>query len=146
MADHDSRIDGFFESYRRAFERLDAPAIADHYAYPLHIAGDMGSEVDLTTIAHRKDWIEQIERLLDMYRAIDFSSARILGSKTTQLSSLLAQTAVRWGLYDGGNHLLYDFEAVYTLVTVSGNLRIAAISHNEMLRSRESIARRRAEH
>ena len=30
-------VNGFLESYRSAFERLDAPAIADHFAYPSHI-------------------------------------------------------------------------------------------------------------
>jgi hypothetical protein len=35
-----SAVRSFLESYRDAFERLDAAAIADHYAYPSHITGD----------------------------------------------------------------------------------------------------------
>jgi len=33
-------VRALLESYRDSFERLDAAAIADHFAYPSHITGD----------------------------------------------------------------------------------------------------------
>ncbi len=140
MSEFESRVNTFFESYRAAFERLDAPAIADHYAYPSHITSDTG-EIVLVPIAAREEWIGKIERLLDMYRAIGFCSARTLDIKAIQLSPRLVQIVVHWALYDGTARTLYDFEATYTLAKVGDALRIAAVSHNEILQYRECLAR-----
>src|SRR5713101_4906675 len=35
-----SAVRALLESYRDAFEQLDAAAIADHFVYPSHITGD----------------------------------------------------------------------------------------------------------
>ena len=86
-------VKGFFESYRAAFERLDALAIADHFAYPSHISSDAG-EIVLLPISGKQDWIASIEHLLGMYRAIGFSSARVLDLATTELSPRLAHATV----------------------------------------------------
>jgi hypothetical protein len=133
-------VAAFFESYRRAFERLDASAIADHFVYPSHVTSD-GAEVALLVIATREQWMGQAERLLDMYRAIEFRSARVLDVRPVRLSARLVQAVVRWGLYDAVGRLLYDFNAAYTLASVGGVLRIAALAHNEVPRYRECLAR-----
>src|SRR5947208_847101 len=96
-------VNAFFESYRIAFERLDAPAIADHYAYPSHITSDTGAIV-LVPITGQQDWIGKIEQLLAMYRAIGFCSARVLTLAPTELSPRLAQAMVHWALHDGEGH------------------------------------------
>lgn len=131
-----ANVNVFFESYRVAFERLDAPAIAGHFAYPGHITSDGGGPIIVTTIVTKQDWTHQIEQILSMYRKIGFSSARILDMATTTISERLVQVFVRWSLFDRGGRNLYDFEAVYTLANMNGNLRITAIAHNEMLKSR----------
>jgi len=107
-------VNAFFESYRAAFERLDAPAIADHFAYPGHITSDTG-EIVLVPITTKHEWIGQIERLLTMYRAVGFASARALKVDATELSPRLVQTLVHWAPYDDAARLLYEFEATYTL-------------------------------
>jgi hypothetical protein len=137
-------VNAFFESYRTAFERLDAPAIADHFAYPSHITSDTG-EIVLIPIAAKQDWIGKIEQLLGMYRAVGFSSARILNLAATELSPRLAQAILHWALHDGAGRILYDFEATYTLAKINGTLRIAAISHNEIPRYRACLARLRSQ-
>lgn len=133
-------LNAFLESYRIAFEQMDAPAIAEHFAYPSHVTSDTG-EIVLIPIADKSDWIGQIERLLDMYRAIDFGSARVLDLAPTELSPRLVQAILHWELQDSMGRSLYDFQAVYTLVKISDALRIAAISHNEIPRYREALAR-----
>lgn len=135
-------VNAFFGSYRTAFERLDAPAIAGHFAYPSHITSDGGGPIVVTSIVTKQDWTRQIEQLLGMYRKIGFSSARILDTATTIISERLVQVFVRWSLFDSGGRGLYDFEAAYTLANMNGNLRITAISHNEMLKSRAYMVRR----
>lgn len=134
------RVNAFFESYRIAFERLDAPAIADHFAYPCHITSD-AREIVPIFVAVKEDWIGEIERLLAMYRAIGFSSARITNLIPTELSPRLVQVLVHWALHDGVGRGLYDFQAMYTLAKVNDTLQIAAIAHNEIPRYRECLAR-----
>ncbi len=137
-------VNAFMESYRAAFERLDAPAIADHFAYPSHITSDTG-EIVLIPVAAKYDWIGKLEQLLGMYRAIGVTSARVLDLAATELSPRLFLAILHWELYDGSGRSLYDFEATYTLAEIDGILRIAAISHNEIPRYRACIARLQAQ-
>ena len=51
-----SSVKGFFEGYRGAFERLDAGAIADHFAYPSHVTSD-SDQISLVPVAEKPDWI-----------------------------------------------------------------------------------------
>ncbi len=136
-------VSAFFESYRTAFERFDAPAVAGHFAFPSHVTSDTG-EIVLSSIASSEEWSGKIERLLGMYRAIGVSSARVLDLAETRLSPRLSQVTVHWELHDGAGQLLYDFEAAYTLVEIDGALRIAAIAHNEIPRYRACLERLRS--
>ena len=133
-------VNGFLESYRSAFERLDAPGIADHFAYPSHITSDTG-EIILVPVAAKQEWIGEIEQLLAMYRAIGFCSARVFNLASTELSPRLVQATVHWALHDGVGGILYRFQATYTLAKIEGALRIAAISHNEIPQYRECLKR-----
>jgi hypothetical protein len=137
-------VDAFFESYRAAFERFDAPAVADHFAYPSHITSD-AQEITLTPIAAKADWVRGIERLLDMYRVIGLTSARVLDLTLYELSPRLVQASVQWEMHDGSGNSLYDFHAIYTLVEINDALRISAISHNEMPRYRACLVRLQAQ-
>src|SRR5262245_61167213 len=119
-----SRVDQFFEAYRAAFEARDAPAITDFFVFPLHIISDAG-EGSVSVVETRDDWLKQIDRLLGMYRAIDLSSARILELKVTELSPRVVQAMVHWELHDGAGAVLYDFNAMYTLVTMNDRLHVA---------------------
>ena len=123
----------FFESYRAAFERQDAEAIADHFAYPAHVASDAG-QVMLSPILSKREWTSQIQQLLQMYQRIDFQAPRILAISVTELSSRLMQARVHWGLDDSHGARLYDFDAIYTLGCFAGNWKIVAIAHNELAR------------
>jgi hypothetical protein len=134
------RVHTFFESYRVAFERQDAPAIAEHFAYPSHLTSD-AREIDLMAVAAKPDWIGQVERLLAMYRAIGVGSAHVLELASTELSPRLVQAVVHWALHDVSGGRLYDFQAMYTLAMIDDALRITAIAHNEIPRYRECLAR-----
>jgi hypothetical protein len=141
MSDETTRImNAFFESYRKSFEESDAAAIADHFAYPSHITSDAG-DIVLTPIPGRQEWIAQLEQLLGAYRTIGVASARILDLQATELSPRLVQANVHWTLHDRAGRDLYDFDALYTLARIDGNLRIAAISHNETSRLRACLAK-----
>jgi hypothetical protein len=142
MTSHEATpsVNAFFESYRTAFERLDATAIADHFAYPSHVTSD-AREIGLVPVSSKQDWINDIERLLAMYRAIDFGSARVLDLALFELSPRVVQAMVRWALHDTAGGSLYDFQAMYTLVGINETLRIATIAHNEIPRYRECLGR-----
>ena len=53
-------VRAFLESYRDAFERLDAAAIADHFAYPSHITGD-ADEVALIQLSNSGDCLAAVQ-------------------------------------------------------------------------------------
>jgi ketosteroid isomerase-like protein len=74
----------FFESYRSAFERLDAAAIAEHYAYPAHVTSDAGM-VALVPVTSKEDWTAKLQELISMYRQISFASANVLDLLVTEL-------------------------------------------------------------
>ena len=133
----------FLASYRAAFERLDAPAVTDHFAFPCHMTSDPGEpgEVAPVCVARREDWIGQIERLVATYRRLRVRSARVRGLATAELSPRLVQTTVHWELRDGAGATLYDFDATYTLASGGGALRITALAHNEIPRLRKCLAR-----
>jgi hypothetical protein len=135
-------VTDFFDSYREAFERLDADAIAGHFAFPCHVASD-ASEVGVTVADTREEWTEVVERLVGMYRAIGVRSARVLEVRISELSPRLAQAVVHWELHDGDGRALYDFDAAYTLAEVDGAFRAAALAHNEMPRYRACADRLR---
>lgn len=138
-------VDAFFDSYRAAFERSDVSAIADHFAFPLHITSDAG-QVPLLTFATRQDWIGRVQQLLARRRAIGFSFARALNLVAIELSSRLVHAVVHWALLDEAGGTLYDFNAAYSLATIDGVVRITAISHNEVPRYRDCLARLQSQH
>ena len=68
-----------------------------------------------------------------------FASAGILDLFVIELSPRLCLSTVHWELHDRAEASLYDFTAVYTLAEIGGNLRIAAIAHNELPRLRAHL-------
>jgi len=129
--DIQASVSAFFDSYRAAFERGDASAVADHFVYPGHVTSDAG-EIVLVPITNRQEWLGKVEQLLGMYRAIELSSAYVLDLALTEISSRLVQAQVHWALHDAAGLRLYDFVAIYTLANIDGAFRIAAIAHNEL--------------
>jgi hypothetical protein len=137
-------ISAFFDSYRTAFERRDAAAVADHFAYPGHVTSDTG-DIVLVPITDRQEWIGKVEQLLGMYQAIGVDSARVLDLTVTEISPRLIQAHVHWALHTAAGERLYDFEAIYTVANVGGEFHIVAIAHNEMPQYRACYARLKAQ-
>lgn len=134
------RVLEFFESYRASFEALDASRITGHFTFPLHITSD-AEEISLTVIESRDVWMEQVDQLLEMYREIKFSSARILELKETELTQRSFQAVVHWDLHDYEGEHLYDFHTMYTLVMIQFRLHITAIAHDEIPRYQACLSR-----
>jgi ketosteroid isomerase-like protein len=126
-------IHALIESYRTAFERLDAAAIADHFVYPCHITGD-AEEIALIPMATRQDCIAAVQKVLAMHRQLGAPSGRIHDLSITELSPRLAQASLRMEALDSAARTLYDFESTYTLAKIQGAWRIAAIAHNQIPR------------
>jgi hypothetical protein len=132
-------VQAFFDSYRTAFERSDARAIAGHFAYPCQLTSD-ADEIVLASVASQEQWIGMIEQLVGSYRRIGVSSARIVEFAATQLSPRLHHAVVRWLLHDGDGNVLYGFDAAYTLAEIGDELRITALAHNELPQLRTYLA------
>jgi hypothetical protein len=136
-------VRAFFTSYCTAFIRQDAPAIARHFADLVHITSDDGRDVSVR-VATTNEWRTTIDRLLEMYRAIDVGKVEATGLGTDALSSRLVQARLRWALYDKTVQPLYEFDAMYTLARHTETFRITAIAHNEIPQYRNCLARIRS--
>jgi hypothetical protein len=133
-------VRAFFTSYCTAFIRQDAPAIARHFADIVHVATDVGDDVNVR-VANAEEWRATIDRILEMYRAIDVGSVVATGLATDALSGRLVQARLRWALGDRGARPLYEFDAMYTLARHTETFRITAIAHNEIPEYRRCLAR-----
>ena len=136
-------VRAFFTSYCTAYIRQDAPAIAKHFADLVHVATDDGRDVGVH-VATAAEWRKAIDRLLEMYRAIDFGSVEATGLATDALSPRLVQARLRWALQDRAARPLYEFDAMYTLARHTETFRITAIAHNEIPQYRSCLARTRS--
>ena len=139
----DADVRAFFDSYRNAFERRDAAAIADHFRFPLHVSGDAG-EVSVVSISSVEAWIPQLEGLLAGYKQLDVKTAQMVDVRITRFSPRLAQAAVHWALQSSATKTIYEFDATYTLAGTGASQKITAIAHNEQLRAREAMEKRQA--
>jgi hypothetical protein len=137
-------ISAFFDSYRAAFERQEAAAVADHFVYPGHVTSDAG-EITLVPITNRQEWIGKLEQLLGMYRAIGVATAQVLDLKLIEISPRLLQAHIHWALHNAAGERLYDFEAIYTVAQTGGAFRITALAHNETPRYQACYARLKAQ-
>lgn len=137
-------ISAFFDSYGTAFEREDAAAIADHFAYPGLVTSDAG-EITLVPIINRQEWIGRVEQLLGMYRAIGFGFARILELDLTEVSPRLGLAHVHWALHTAAGERLYDFIAVYTVARTAESFHITAMAHNELPKYQACLLRIKAQ-
>ena len=136
-------VRAFFTSYCTAFIRQDAPAIARLFAGVVHVTSDDGRDVSVK-IATAEEWRATIDRLLEMYRAIDVGSVEAIGLATDALSPRLVQARLRWALSDKAKQPLYEFDAMYTLARHTETFRITAIAHNEIPHYRICLARVRS--
>lgn len=136
-------VRAFFTSYCTAFIRQDAPAISKRFADLVHVTSDEGRQVTVS-VATAEEWRATIDRLLEMYRAINVGSVEALGLATDPLSSRLVQARLRWALYDKASRPLYEFDAMYTLARHTESFRITAIAHNEIPQYRDCLARVRS--
>jgi hypothetical protein len=134
-------VSAFFDSYRVAFDRLDSEDIAKHFIHPMQSTLDTGGAV-LAAVAGPSVLRGNLERLLALYQAMDFGSARVLRLVASEISPCIVQATVDWELLDRAGARLYTFAATYTLVRVDGSLRISALAHNEISRYRRYLAHR----
>ena len=133
-------VRAFFTSYCTAFIRQDAPAIARHFADLVHVASDAGDDVSIQ-VASAAEWRKTIDRILEMYRAINVGSVEATGPATDPLSPRLVQARLRWALSDRAARPLYEFDAMYTLARHTETFRITAIAHNEIPEYRRCLVR-----
>lgn len=121
--------------YRSAFLRADLDGLVNCFRFPLQVASVAEDEVTVS-VAGNKDWSVVLKGLLAFYRRQQVAEAAMLAVDTFAPMAGLAVIGVHWDLRraDGGS--VYDFTAVYTIGRLEGTLKIIAIAHDELVRSR----------
>ncbi len=124
-------VKAFLEGYAAAFQRSDKGAVADLYAYPVHVVTYNGG-VRLLAIPSRDAWLAVVERILGMYSAMGVRRAAMRDLRVESTSPLVARASVVWALHGEGDRPLYEFAATYTVALLDGDLKIVqVISENE---------------
>ena len=121
----------FFETYRAAFARYDAHALAELFVLPLHVVSD-AETVTPTSVTSRNEWIKVLDGLLGAYRRLNVAVGEPLDLAVVELSSRVASARVHWRLRSGDGKPIYDFTGFYTLIRVGDAWRVAAIAHDEL--------------
>ncbi len=133
-------VEAFFSAYSAAFWRNDSAAIATHFAYPCHVVSD-AETVSQLPIANQDECRKAVERVLGWHREIGATASRPSEIIVTQLSPRLVSVSLKSDFLDRRGQRLYDFQGIYTLIRVSNAWKIAAISHNQIPRLLECLAR-----
>jgi hypothetical protein len=133
--------ESFIERYRTIFERFSAPEIAECFAFPLHVAGDVVTGVSVATAASAEQWTQQLETLLAGYRKLGIARSQTRSLEAVTIAPNLVQARVHWDLFTAERAPIYDFHSVYTLGRFNGELHIIAIAHDEGPRLRGALAK-----
>jgi len=73
-----------------------------------------------------------IDRILEMYRAMDVRGAAIRELRVSDVSPQVALARVRWALNGDADRPLYEFAATHALALFDGELKIVqVVSENE---------------
>ena len=132
-------LDGFFESYRTTFARLERDPLLELFAFPLQIvsateAGPVVASFD------RQQWPGLLDTLLGAYRKLDVADAQVLELDVHEVSAAAASARVRWELQRADGSVVYRFTAIYTVVTLDGIRRIASVTHDELPQLQAALA------
>ncbi len=127
----------FFRRYRRAFDRLDANAVADLWHAPSAIAGTAAGRghVQVTAWSEDKPMRDNMRALCDSYRASGYHRAEfeLVGHLPLGRDQSFAQ--LRWTLTRRDGSVLQRFGTGYHLVRTAPGVRVlAAAAYEEKIR------------
>ena len=132
----------FFRAYADAFEQRDVAAIAALYAYPAHVASDVGDQVQLVAIPSADAFAAPLTSLLEMYRRVGCKRIALKDLDVEVLSPRLTRATVEWGIVGLADLPLYDFTTSYVLARFEQRWRVvSAVSHDELKAYRQFIGR-----
>ena len=120
------KVKAFLESYRGAFDRFDAEAIADHYHFPSLMSSMDSSDAFLT----RADAVRVFSRIVDNHRRIGYHTAKVLDTSRVTLTENLAFVTVRWRFETASGQSISEFDCSYTMADHGSGIHIiSAIVH-----------------
>jgi len=115
-----SEIRQFFESYRRAFNRLDAEGVARHYCVPSTMATNDG----YTVWTDASQVLSNMVALCDLYRARGFAEARCESLDVVDQPPAHAFADVLWTIHRQGGLPPWRFRTSYNLRREAGQWRV----------------------
>jgi hypothetical protein len=110
----------FFDSYRRAYDSLDADAIAEHLCLPCAISDIDGNR----SYSERKMLIAKFRGNCDTFREMDYESARYQVRLNKALGADAALVDLGWTVTTRSGE--FDFGTVYLCHREEGPWRIFA--------------------
>lgn len=126
----------FISSYRDAFVRKDAEAIAVHFSEPMLAYSD-GSKV---IFQNRHVAEAAVKGLIAIYERLGMANAEVASVDTVLREGNVEEILVEWILRGSHEEKLVSFRTSYTLVADQGQLVcLFAVSHNEMAEIRKSL-------
>ena len=123
---------GFLDSYVQTFTRFERDALMPFFTFPLHVVSvtDDGAVV---SVAQESEWPAVLDGLLGAYKALGVAGAEPLDVTAHELGSSVLSVRVHWNLQRADGSTVYEFTAIYTVVTGDDHaMRVAAIAHDEL--------------
>ena len=124
-------VHSFFDEYRTVFASFDRDALMELFVFPLQLVGATQAGASVSALG-RDDWPALLDGLFEAYRVLGVAGAEPLELATLDVAPEVVSARVHWELQRADGVAVYDFAAIYTLVDVSGSLRIAGIAHDEL--------------
>jgi hypothetical protein len=123
------------EEYRSAFLRADLDGLVNCFGFPLQVTSVTEDEVTIS-VAGSQDWPVVLNGLLGFYRHLQVAEAVMLEVDSFALMDGVTAVRVHWDLQRIDGSSIYNFTAVYTVGRLDGTVKIIAIAHDELVRSR----------
>jgi hypothetical protein len=136
-----SAVDELMARYRSAFVHADIEALLDCFHFPLQVVSIEADQISVS-VASSDDWPQVLHRLLNAYERLRVADAVPLRLELDEPIKGLTVVQAHWALQREDGTRLYDFTAAYTLVQVSGGLRIIALAHDELPKLRAASSTR----
>ena len=126
------------DDYAENFNSLDANAIVEAYRFPLCVI----TPEESFYYKSPEDFKPVINGLLQVYRLNQFSHARIVSNETSSQIGDIWSIDIDWNLVDKNGDTILNFQFTYFQhMGLAGKPFIGVISHNEMSRWKEKMAR-----
>jgi hypothetical protein len=121
------RLNTLFKQYEAAFDKLDLRTISGYCGDTFQSVGPNG-----TISATKKDYVDSMEKVAELYRRIGRKSARIISQRMIPICDKYSIVVIRWGvIFEKMGSVPVEFDISYIVYEGDEPRIILLISHED---------------